>query len=176
MVRRNIVPQPLVVLAMIYTFGDVSGAHLNPAVTLAFAAAGRSHWREVPGYLLAQTAGAFAAGALLDRLAEEHTRELVERLRERGLKMEDEGPGAGGPGKEGPLAGKTFVITGTLPRRSREACQAAIEAAGGKVTGSVSKKTNYLLLGADPGSKLAKAEQLGTEILDEGAFLALLDG
>lgn len=55
----------LVVLAMIYTFGDVSGAHLNPAVTLAFAAAGRFDWREIPGYLAAQTAGAFAASGLL---------------------------------------------------------------------------------------------------------------
>ncbi|HYZ27933.1 MAG TPA: BRCT domain-containing protein, partial [Thermoleophilaceae bacterium] len=75
---------------------------------------------------------------------------------------------------DGPLAGKTFVITGTLPNLSREEAAAKIEEAGGKVTGSVSKNTDYLLLGADPGSKLAKAEKLGTEIVDEAAFLTLL--
>jgi DNA ligase (NAD+) len=68
------------------------------------------------------------------------------------------------------------VITGTLPNLSREDATERIEAAGGKVTGSVSKKTDYLLLGADPGSKLAKAEQVGTEIIDEDAFLELLGG
>jgi DNA ligase (NAD+) len=66
------------------------------------------------------------------------------------------------------------VITGTLPNLSREDAAARIEEAGGKVTGSVSKNTDYLLLGADPGSKLAKAEKLGTEIIDEDAFLTLL--
>ena len=78
------------------------------------------------------------------------------------------------PGTEGPLAGKTFVITGTLPNLSREDATERLEAAGAKVTNSVSKKTDYLVLGAEPGSKLAKAEKLGTEILDEDGLLALL--
>lgn len=72
------------------------------------------------------------------------------------------------------LAGKTFVITGTLPRRSREECQAAIEAVGGKVAGSVSKKTDFLVAGEKAGSKLTKAEELGIKILSEDELDAML--
>lgn len=72
-----------------------------------------------------------------------------------------------------PLDGKTFVITGTLPSYSRDEAKAYIESLGGKVTDSVSKKTDYLVLGENPGSKLAKAENLGIDILDEGALLKL---
>ena len=74
----------------------------------------------------------------------------------------------------GNVAGKTFVITGTLEQMSRDAARDAILERGGKVTGSVSKKTDYLIAGADPGSKLDKAGQLGIEVLDEAAFLTLL--
>ena len=116
--------------------------------------------------------GPVLAATLRQTLDEQRTRELVERLRELGLKMEQEGEPM--PGTEGPLAGKSFVITGTLPNLSREQATERIEAAGGKVTGSVSKKTDYLVLGAEPGSKLAKAEQLGTEKVDEEGLLSLL--
>jgi DNA ligase (NAD+) len=71
----------------------------------------------------------------------------------------------------GAFAAKTFVLTGTLAELTREAAQEAIVQRGGKVSGSVSKKTHYLVAGADPGSKLAKAAQLGVEVLDEAAFL-----
>lgn len=76
---------------------------------------------------------------------------------------------------EGPLTGKTFVLTGTLPNLSRDQAAAMIEAQGGKVSGSVSKKTHYLVAGADAGSKLAKAQELEVTILDEAGLLALLE-
>jgi DNA ligase (NAD+) len=116
--------------------------------------------------------GPVLARTLSETLAEERTRELIERLRKLGLSMEQEGGPA--PGEEGPLAGKAFVLTGTLPNLTREEATERIEAAGGKVTGSVSGKTDYVVAGDDPGSKLAKAQDLGTEILDEHGLLELL--
>jgi DNA ligase (NAD+) len=115
--------------------------------------------------------GPTMARTVHETLSEERTRRLVERLREHGLQMEEEGPA---PPAEGPLVGKTVVLTGTMPNLTRPEATARIEAAGGKVTGSVSKKTDFLVAGADPGSKLTKAQELGTEVLDEEGLLALL--
>ena len=115
--------------------------------------------------------GPIMAKTVHETLAEARTRELVERLRGYGLQMEEEGPA---PPAEGPLVGKTVVLTGTMPSLTRPDATARIEAAGGKVTGSVSKKTDYLVAGADPGTKLTKAQELGTEVLDEDGLLALL--
>jgi DNA ligase (NAD+) len=115
--------------------------------------------------------GPIMARTIEETLAEDRTRELIQRLRDHGLRMEEEGPAAP---VEGPLVGKTIVLTGTLPNLTREDATERIEAAGGKVTGSVSKKTDYVVAGEDPGSKMTKAEQLGTEILDEDGLLALL--
>jgi DNA ligase (NAD+) len=95
---------------------------------------------------------------------------VIERLRQAAAWRDGEPK----PRFAGPLAGKTFVITGTLPGMSREEAKARIEAAGGKVAGSVSKKTHYVVAGAEAGSKLAKAQDLGIVILDEAGFVALL--
>ena len=78
--------------------------------------------------------------------------------------------------KAGLLAGKTFVLTGTLPTLKREEAAAKIEAAGGKVSGSVSKKTDYVVAGAEAGSKLDKAQKLGVKIIDEAELLRLCGG
>ena len=100
-----------------------------------------------------------------------HNREVVEQLRACGVKWEESEPAAG-PVK--PLAGKTFVITGTLPTLGRDEAKDRLEAAGAKVAGSVSKKTDYLVAGAEAGSKLAKAQELGVAVIDEAALLTIL--
>jgi DNA ligase (NAD+) len=115
--------------------------------------------------------GPIMAKTVHETLAEERTRALVERLRGHGLQMEEEGAA---PPAEGPLVGKTVVLTGTMPNLTRPEATRRIEAAGGKVTGSVSKKTDYVVAGEDPGTKLTKAQELGTEVLDEEGLLALL--
>ncbi|CAL61501.1 DNA ligase (Polydeoxyribonucleotide synthase [NAD+]) [Herminiimonas arsenicoxydans] len=97
--------------------------------------------------------------------------ELIEQLRAAGVTW----PEHVVENRPRPLAGKTFVLTGTLPTLSRDAAAEKIEAAGGKVAGSVSKKTSYVVAGAEAGSKLAKAEELGVTILDETGLLQLLD-
>lgn len=99
-------------------------------------------------------------------------RALIEALRGHGLRLDEPRPAAGSTSSA--LAGKVFVITGTLPRRSRDDAKAAIEAAGGKVTGSVSKKTDYLLAGEKAGSKLDKAQSLGVKVISEDELDALL--
>jgi DNA ligase (NAD+) len=115
--------------------------------------------------------GPIVAELIAGQLADEQMRALIEDLRGLGLKFEEEGP----PPGEGPLAGRTFVLTGSLPDLTREEATERIVAAGGKVTGSVSKKTDYVVAGDTPGSKLAKAERLGVDVIDEAGLLALLD-
>jgi DNA ligase (NAD+) len=103
---------------------------------------------------------------------EQKNRELIERFRSAGVKTV--GERKTGPVGPQPLAGKSFVITGTLASMSREEAAAKIEGLGGKVVGSVSKKTSFLVVGAEAGSKLEKARALGVDTLDEPAFLALI--
>jgi DNA ligase (NAD+) len=105
-----------------------------------------------------------------DQLHEPPMQSLIADLRGQGLRLEQEGP----PPGEGPLADKTLVLTGTLPELTREEASERIVAAGGRVTGSVSRKTDYVVAGASPGSKLAQAERLGVPVLDEAGLLALI--
>jgi DNA ligase (NAD+) len=114
--------------------------------------------------------GPIVARLIADQLADPKMRALIEDLRAVGVKLEEEGP----PPGEGPLAGRTFVLTGTLPDLTREEAQERIVAAGGRVTSSVSKKTDYVVAGASPGSKLETAERLGVTVLDEAGLLELL--
>ena len=116
--------------------------------------------------------GPVLAASVRSWFDEPSNRELIEVFRRTGVKTTGERKVA--PAGPQPLAGKTFVITGTLAAMSREDAQSRIEALGGKVTGSVSKKTSYLVVGTDAGSKLEKARALGVETLDEPAFLALI--
>ncbi len=102
-----------------------------------------------------------------------HNREVVEQLRACGVRWEEGAPAATAPQ---PLAGMTLVLTGTLPTLSRDQAKDLIEAAGGKVAGSVSKKTAYVVAGAEAGTKLDKARELGLVILDETGLMELLDG
>jgi DNA ligase (NAD+) len=99
-----------------------------------------------------------------------HNVEVVEQLRAAGIHWPEQ-EAALGPQ---PLAGKTLVLTGTLPTLSRDEAKALIEAAGGKVSGSVSKKTNYVVAGEEAGSKLDKARELGVPVLDEAGLQELL--
>ncbi len=101
-----------------------------------------------------------------------HNREVVEQLRACGVTWTEGEPAARAPQ---PLSGKTFVITGTLPTLSRDEAKDRVEAAGGKVAGSVSKKTDYVVAGAEAGSKLVKAQEMGIAVIDEAGLLALLD-
>jgi DNA ligase (NAD+) len=113
------------------------------------------------------------ADAIAEWFEDEENRRLVQELHSLGLRLqagEEERP------REGPLTGKTYVITGTLERWSRDEAKAALEALGAKVTDSVSRKTAGLVVGEDAGSKLAKAQSLGVELLDEQAFETLLRG
>jgi DNA ligase (NAD+) len=115
--------------------------------------------------------GPIVAESIRDFFSEQHNREVIAQLIDAGVHWQDtEGRGT----TTGHLSGKTLVLTGTLPTMSRDKAKELIEAAGGKVSGSVSKKTDYVVAGAEAGSKLDKGQELGVPILDEAGLLALL--
>ena len=116
--------------------------------------------------------GPIVAQCIADFFAEPHNREVIEQLRAAGVHWAEGEPQGS---VAGALAGKTFVLTGTLPTLTRDEAKALIEARGGKVAGSVSKKTHYVVAGAEAGSKLDKAQALGLAILDEDGLRALLN-
>ncbi|EWS55337.1 MULTISPECIES: NAD-dependent DNA ligase LigA [unclassified Methylibium] len=117
--------------------------------------------------------GPVVAQSLRTFFDQPHNREVVEQLRAAGVHWDEHAGEADLTPR--PLAGKTFVLTGTLPSLGREAAKELIEAAGGKVAGSVSKKTDYVVAGEEAGSKLEKAQALGVAVIDEAALRALLD-
>jgi DNA ligase (NAD+) len=122
--------------------------------------------------------GPVIAESVWDFFRDPRNTDLVDRLAAAGVTMElpeaEMGEGAGRAA--GPLAGKSLVLTGTLPSLSRQRATDLIVAAGGKVSGSVSAKTDYVVVGEEAGSKLDKARQLGVPLLEEAELLALLKG
>ena len=142
------------------TLDALMGATLETAATV-------EQLLEVPdvGPIVAQSVHTF--------FQQPHNREVVEQLIACGVKWQEQAKGEKIPQV---LAGKTFVLTGTLPTLGRDAAKDMLEAAGAKVSGSVSKKTSYVVAGEEAGSKLAKAEELGVPVIDEAGMLALLAG
>ncbi len=139
--------------------------------------------REAPKEAISETPGIgpVIAESVWTFFADPRNADLVDRLAAAGVTMElpaseEAGEGEGAGRAAGPLAGKTVVLTGTLPTLSRQQTTDLIVAAGGRVTGSVSAKTDYVVVGEEPGTKLAKARDLGVELLDEPGLLSLLDG
>ena len=128
--------------------------------------ASREELEAVPGI------GPTIAESVVAFFHDARNRAEVKRLRELGVRFE---AAPARRAREGPLKGKTLVLTGTLPNLTREEAKARIEAAGGHVASSVSKKTDYVVAGAEPGSKLAKAESLGVAVIDEPALLKLVE-
>jgi DNA ligase (NAD+) len=136
------------------------------------------HFRSIDALLSAspeeieqtQGVGPKMAQVIHEQLHDEQMVALIDDLKAQGLTFEEEGPAPG----EGRLAGKTFVLTGTLPDLTREQATEMIIGAGGRVTGSVSKRTDYVVAGESPGSKLAQAERFEVPVLDEDGLRALL--
>jgi DNA ligase (NAD+) len=132
----------------------------------ALAAASRDELEHIPGI------GPKLADSVADWFARQTNRQVLGKIKAAGVRTEQESVEIAGPQ---PLDGLTFVITGTLPTLSREQAKALIEAHGGRVTGSVSSKTDYLLAGERAGGKLSKAEKLGVQVLDETAIRDMID-
>ena len=117
--------------------------------------------------------GPVVAASIARFFREPHNLEVVQQLRKLGVRWNES---SGERAVEKALSGKTFVLTGTLLRMTREEAKEFIESLGGKVSGSVSKKTDYVVAGADPGGKYDKARELGVAVLDEDALLKLVEG
>jgi DNA ligase (NAD+) len=117
--------------------------------------------------------GQVIAQSIVQWHGDDRNRKLLERLRKAGVNFKSQLFQPAAPA--GPLAGKTFVLTGTLPNLKREEAAARIEARGGKISGSVSKKTDYVVAGEDAGSKLEKAKKLGVQVIDEKELLRMVE-
>ena len=119
---------------------------------------------EIPGI------GPKIADSIVEFFSLDENRQVVEKLRAAGVNLRSER----GAARTGALSGLTFVVTGRLERFTRDAAESLIKRNGGAASGSVTKKTDYLVVGAEAGSKLAKAQQLGVKLLDEEAFTGFL--
>ena len=148
------------------------GAGVAKALGRCFATLDEVFAASVDQLTQCEDVGEVIAYSIVQWHGDERNRKLLERLAKAGVNCKSElyQPRA----KAGPLAGKTFVLTGALPNLKREEAAAKIEAAGGKVSGSVSKKTDYVVSGEDAGSKLEKAQKLGVKIIGEKELLELL--
>ena len=116
--------------------------------------------------------GPVVAESITNFFSEAHNQSVMNALIDAGIRWHET---EGKQQSSGKLSGKTLVLTGTLPTMSRDSAKELIEAAGGKVSGSVSKKTDYVVAGTEAGSKLDKAQELGVAILDEAGLFALLE-
>ena len=163
--KKNPLPRVLTALGIRFV-GERTALFLAEAFGSLAAIAAAS----VPELQLAEEVGPKVAESIFQFFREPRNQELVERLRQAGLQLTY----ASVRVKGGPLQGKIFVLTGTLANLSREDAKRLIESAGGKVSGSVSKKTSYVVAGEDAGSKLAKARELGVPVVSEQQFFDLI--
>ncbi|MBI5289255.1 MAG: NAD-dependent DNA ligase LigA [Chloroflexi bacterium] len=163
--KRRPLARVLVALGIRHVGGEVATALAQQFGGMdALMSATAEQIAELPGI------GLVIGESVAEFFSRAENREMVERLRSAGVNLVE----ARGAAREGPLSGLTFVVTGRLERLSRNEAESLIKAHGGAVGSSVTKKTDYVVAGAEPGSKLAKAEALGTAVLDEGGFLGLL--
>lgn len=147
------------------------GAGVGKALARAFPTVDELFATGVTQLAEVEDVGEVIAKSITDWYGDSRNRQLIDRLRAAGLNFNSSLYAAASA--IGPFSGKTFVLTGTLPTLSREQASAKIEALGGKVSGSVSKKTDYVLAGEEAGSKLEKAQKLGVKIIDEAEFVKL---
>jgi DNA ligase (NAD+) len=155
---------------LLYGFGIRHvGASAARALADSFGSIDRIAAAPVEEIAAVEGVGDVIAGAVRGFFDRPETTQIIDKLRRAGVRMEETRER-----RTGPLIGKTFVITGTLAALSREAAKEKIEALGGKMTSGLSARTNYLVVGENPGSKLEKATKLGVTTLDEAAFLALI--
>jgi DNA ligase (NAD+) len=157
------------VLAYHETKGDKQAAKEIAERLIKAGFAERSKSKNEKEFGIVTEVGPVVAQSVLDFFASATGKRILQRMKQLGIQAKSEKISAQKTA-ELPLAGKTFVLTGTLPSMTREEATEKIEALGGHVTGSVSKKTDYVLAGAEPGSKFDKAKELGVKIIDEAAF------
>lgn len=150
------------------------GAGVAKSLSRAFASLDELMAASVDQINAVEDIGAVIAQSVAQWFGDARNKQLIERLRKAGLNFNSSLYSA--DTASGPFSGKTFVLTGTLPTLSREDATAKIEALGGKVSGSVSKKTHYVVAGEDAGSKLEKAHKLGVEVIDEPKLLEMVAG